>query len=172
MNGGTCDHNGTQVSCICPATFAGPRCEWSEFLECMHSSPSYSQCRCVQPIPARMVEHAGKSLPRWPNACAKQISPAPLAAYVIHVPSFRVRMAAVVQHCSPTLVRIGRPTVVSVHRVSTDRIVIHVNAELEESASTTSDSISSYQLLCHATLSIVQDLQRTTNRSGVYLCGK
>jgi hypothetical protein len=30
LNGGICDNNSTNIQCICPAGFAGPRCEWSK----------------------------------------------------------------------------------------------------------------------------------------------
>ena len=32
LNGGTCDRNTTRIQCLCPAGFAGPRCEWSKKL--------------------------------------------------------------------------------------------------------------------------------------------
>ena len=76
-----------------------------------------------------MVGRADKLHRRWLNVCVKRTSPVPLAAYVIHVRYYPARTGAVVQRYSPTLARIGLPTVVFVHRASTDRIVTHVSEE-------------------------------------------
>ncbi|CAF3778690.1 unnamed protein product [Adineta steineri] len=55
LNGGTCDHNSTNIQCICPVDFAGPRCEWTSVCStntcqnggtCRQIAPTMAECLC------------------------------------------------------------------------------------------------------------------------------
>ncbi|CAF1091235.1 unnamed protein product [Adineta ricciae] len=56
LNGGTCDDdNSTNIRCICPAGFAGPRCEWTSVCStntcqnngtCRQIAPTMAECLC------------------------------------------------------------------------------------------------------------------------------
>ncbi|CAF4786385.1 unnamed protein product [Rotaria socialis] len=55
VNDGICDHNGTNIQCICPINFAGPRCEWNSVCSvntcqnggtCRQIAPTMAECLC------------------------------------------------------------------------------------------------------------------------------
>ncbi|CAF1005451.1 unnamed protein product [Adineta ricciae] len=55
LNGGTCDSNSTSIRCICPASFAGARCEWTSVCSittcsnggtCRQIAATMAECLC------------------------------------------------------------------------------------------------------------------------------
>ncbi|CAF3727659.1 unnamed protein product [Rotaria sordida] len=55
LNGGICDHNSTNIQCICPTNYAGPRCEWTSVCSmntclndgtCRQIGPTIAECLC------------------------------------------------------------------------------------------------------------------------------
>ncbi|UJR15629.1 hypothetical protein I4U23_002566 [Adineta vaga] len=55
LNGGICDHNDTNIRCLCSAEFAGPRCEWASVCSintcqnggiCRQIAPTMAECLC------------------------------------------------------------------------------------------------------------------------------